>query len=112
MLDEYILRVLKQKGSFRSWPLETIVPDRAAFFQFLQERWPDYLDSLATGRQYEVPFGHDLVHVFVDDLFVEGLLQPVAWDGDLPRDVEWARPGSRRTRSPQRLAGGIHSVRS
>jgi len=93
VLDEHILRVLKQKESFRSWPLETIVPDRAAFFQFLQERWPDYLDSLAAGRQCEVPFGHDLVHVFIDDLFVEGLLQPVAWDGDLPREVEWARAG-------------------
>jgi hypothetical protein len=93
VLDDHILRVLRQKESFASWPLETIVPDRAAFFQFLQERWPEYLNSLATGAKPPVPFGHDLVHVYVEALFVEGLLQPIAWDGELPPEAEWARAG-------------------
>ena len=93
VLDDHVLRVLRQKGTFASWPLETIVPDRAAFFQFLQEKWPEYLSGLGTGGNCQVPFGHDLVHVFVGDLFVEGLLQPVPWDGDLPFDARWALVG-------------------
>jgi hypothetical protein len=93
ILDDHVLRVLRQKGTFASWPLETIVPDRAAFFQFLQEKWPEYLNSLAAGGHCQVPFGHDLVHVFVGDLFVEGLLQPVPWEGDLPFNARWACEG-------------------
>ena len=93
ILDDHVLRVLRQKGTFASWPLETIVPDRAAFFQFLQEKWPEYLNSLGAGGPCQLPFGHDLVHVFVGDLFVEGLLQPVPWDGDLPFNARWALAG-------------------
>ena len=33
-------------GHSNSWPLEAIVPSRDAFFSFLQERWPLFLDRL------------------------------------------------------------------
>ncbi len=93
ILDDHIVRVLRQKEIFREWPLEAIVPDRAAFFRFLQDQWPGFLRQLERGGRSLVPFGHDLVQVFIDNLFVEGLLQPVEWDGVLPTNAAWARAG-------------------
>lgn len=93
ILDEHFIQVLRQYGRFEDWPLETIVPDREAFFAFLQERWPIFLNSMVgqvefarestTGYGLEfpgptvLPFDHDDVRVYVDNLFLEGLLQPV-----------------------------------
>ncbi len=101
ILDERFIQVLHQNGLFEDWPLETIVPDAQAFFAFLQERWPVFLDSLVKqkgdvahentlvllpegssyGFKYAgpalLPFDHDDVRVYIDNLFLEGLLQPV-----------------------------------
>jgi len=91
-LDEYLIQVIRSHGRFEAWPLEQIVPNREAFFAFLQERWPIFLDSLAEGEQAceaapqyglafsgpsLLPFDHPDIRVYVDNLFLEGLLQPV-----------------------------------
>ena len=47
ILDDRLIHLLRGSGAFDSWPLEAIVPDRDAFFSFLQERWPRFLDRLA-----------------------------------------------------------------
>ena len=94
LLDERFIQVLRQQDGFEDWPLETIIPDREAFFGFLQERWPIFLDRSAkqdgTGvRESEepnsfelpgpsdLPFDHDDIRVYIDNLFLEGLLQAV-----------------------------------
>ena len=84
-----LVQVLRSR--FQEWPLERIVPDRTAFLGFLQERWPVFLDrqvGRASGvSEAEVfdfsgpsrlPFEHADVRVYVDNLFAEGLLHPVA----------------------------------
>ena len=50
VLDERFIQLLRHNNTFDDWPLETIVPDRDAFFAFLQERWPVFLDRMA-GKQ-------------------------------------------------------------
>jgi len=50
ILDERFIQVLRQNGLFEDWPLEAIIPDAQAFFAFLQERWPVFLDSLQSRR--------------------------------------------------------------
>jgi len=95
ILDERFIKVLRQNGLFEDWPLEVIIPDREAFFAFLQERWPVFLDRFAAevrGAECEVrdqtthyalrtphylPFDHDDVRIYIDNLFLEGMLQPV-----------------------------------
>ena len=112
LLDGRLVQVLRQNGAFASWPLETIVPDREAFFRFLQERWPLFLDRLAGSRAGgladlggapvlevdgppQLPFDHDDVHVYIDNLFVEGMLRPVPHgSGDTLSD-EWVSVGIR-----------------
>lgn len=91
LLSEHFVGVLRGKGRFAEWPLEEIVPDQGIFFGFLQERWPLFLDKvsgspgtpaapdheLAYPGPAELPFGHDDVRVYIDNLFLEGFLQPV-----------------------------------
>ena len=48
LLDERFIQLLRQQHGFEDWPLETIVSDRQAFFAFLQERWPLFLDRVAS----------------------------------------------------------------
>ncbi len=94
ILDERIIQVFRKNDLFEDWPLEQIVSDRNAFFAFLQERWPAFLDRLAAKKYGEIsdgshsyglkfkgplelPFEHDDVRVYIDNLFYEGLLHPV-----------------------------------
>ncbi len=94
ILDERFIQVLHQNVLFEDWPLEIIIPDAQAFFAFLQERWPVFLDSLTQREDDAVhentadygfefagptllPFGHDDVRIYIDNLFLEGLLRPV-----------------------------------
>jgi len=94
ILDERFIEVLRQNSLFEDWPLETIIPDREAFFAFLQERWPVFLESLEKRKdgaiQEEVidygfefpgpallPFDHHDVRIYIDNFFIEGLLKPV-----------------------------------
>ena len=103
ILDQRFIQVLRQKGLFEEWPLDKIISDREQFFAFLQERWPVFLDRMdaqgppktvsdnkaAYGLQYsgplDLPFDHDDVRVYIDNLFLEGLLHSVSHDniGDL-----------------------------
>jgi hypothetical protein len=91
-LAERLVQVLRGHGGFRAWPLDEIVPDDEAFFAFLQERWPAFLsrfgkaeqtkeDSLEYGLKYpgpdSLPFDHQDIRIYIDNLFVEGKLAPV-----------------------------------
>lgn len=108
-LDDHLIRALRQNPTFREWPLEAIVPDRNKFFRFLQERWPIYLDQVVSkggsGHEArptyglelsgpeELPFDHDDVRVYVDNLFHEGLLEPVPHPNGSEIEENWAAVG-------------------
>jgi hypothetical protein len=96
-LDERLIQLLRQNAYFDEWPLERLVADREAFFTFLQERWPIFLDREATrersgvredGKTYGLaiegplglPFDHHDVRAYIDNLFAEGLLHSVPHD--------------------------------
>lgn len=112
LLDERIIQILRLSGRFRDWPLEMIIPDRGAFFAFLQERWPAFLDHrvmAADSRAAEnravyhpsipgpidLPFDHDDVRVYLDNLFLEGYLQPVAHPQAFLVQEKWISAGLR-----------------
>jgi hypothetical protein len=110
LLDERLIQLLRQNGTFADWPLETIIPDREAFFAFLQERWPAFLDSTAAQEQggtgedergygfdvpgpVNLPFDHDDVRVYIDNLFLDGVLHPVAHEQAASLSKSWVRVG-------------------
>ena len=112
LLDDRLLAVLRRAEAFDSWPLETIVPNRSAFFSFLQERWPLFLDRVLRpdgsgllevtegfdpqiGGLTILPFDHDDVRVYVDHLFMEGMLHPVPYPSDTALPDDWIACGVR-----------------
>jgi len=117
MLAERLIQVLKGHDGFKAWPLSEIVPDDEAFFAFLQERWPLFLSAKCGVRGAEttvrepethyaprtphfrypgpdrLPFDHQDIKVYIDNLFLEGKLTPVeAADIDVD-DGSWVRSG-------------------
>lgn len=106
-LDEYFLSVLDRTGRFKTWPLETIVPDRNAFWGFLQERWPVFVThdlpeprlraaetaSLKYLGPYVLPFDHDDIRVYMDNLFTEGILKPMEWLASAVKTRPWISVG-------------------
>lgn len=112
LLDERFVQILLQQNSFDGWPLEMIIPDREAFFTFLQERWPIFLNRSAqqdrTGVRedeklysFEVPgpsdlpFDHDDIRVYIDNLFLEGLLEAVPHEQPESLSQSWLAIGIR-----------------
>jgi len=108
MLAERIIQILKEYGEFRDWPLSEIVIDDEAFFAFLQERWPVFLyrfgnskqvneDALEFGLKYpgpnHLPFDHQDIKVYIDNLFLEGKLTPVENRDIEVDDGSWLRSG-------------------
>jgi len=88
-LDERLIQLLRSTERWHDWPLDQILSNRASFLDFLQERWPIFLqhrldsqskkpdtyDLQFSGPKY-LPFDHDDVRVYVDNLFTDGLLTP------------------------------------
>jgi hypothetical protein len=120
MFDQYIIDTVHARGLFLDWSLEELLSDRDLFFAFLQERWPAYLDrvalekglldvegadddpeasavanhpGLAIAGPLDIPFGHDDVHVYIDDLFYAGWLKPVEHPLAEKLGVDWLAAG-------------------
>ena len=92
-LDERFVYLLEKSGRWSDWPLDLIVPSRTAFLGFLQERWPIFLERRKQARPdcvrepetpyglrvlgpVDIPFDHDDVKIYIDNLFLEGHLVP------------------------------------
>lgn len=112
VLDERFIQLLRQSTLFDDWPLETLVTDREAFFAFLQERWPIFLDreaakgasavregeksyGLAIEGPVDLPFDHHDIRVYIDNLFIEGLLHSVSHDHADTLSKTWVGIGVR-----------------
>jgi len=108
MLAERLIQVLKGHDGFKAWPLSEIVPDDEAFFAFLQERWPLFLARLGSAHQVRedspeyglkypgpdrLPFDHQDIKVYIDNLFLEGKLTPVEAKGIEVDAGSWVRSG-------------------
>lgn len=93
-LDERLIQLLRERQLFPYWPLETIIPDQQACFAFLQARWPQFVrrqlnksqrayspkGTYVTSPPADLPFDHEDVRVYIDNLFLEGYLQPIKVD--------------------------------
>jgi hypothetical protein len=106
-IEQRLVQLLSHDGRFADWSLATLMADREAFLRFLQERWPAYLDQLTAGEPSKarevyhftlpgpamVPFDDADVRVYIDNLFREGWLKPVAHDGTPPPQASWVDIG-------------------
>ncbi len=110
LLNDRFLEILKQHRVFNDWPLDSIVPHREDFFAFLQERWPLFLERMAASGKNEgagaekaptlkypgpplLPFAHEDIRIYIDNLFNEGFLKSVSHRrGDVFKNT-WAQVG-------------------
>jgi len=101
-LNERFVSRLRAHAPFRDWPLEQIVPHRDQFLQFVQERWEHWIGSLAgvslskptvIRGPMALPFDHSDVRVFIDTLFLEGALEPVAAPALVAQQRPWVSVG-------------------
>ena len=107
-LDDRLTTLLRKNKSFAEWPLDALLEDRQAFFAFLQERWPIFLErfsgppesvceehdayNLSFEGPAHLPFDHDDIRVYLDNFFAEGLLSSVPTDN--PQCINgWTRLG-------------------
>ncbi len=108
MLAERLIQVLKGHDVFKSWPLSEIVLDDEAFFAFLQERWPIFLSQFCSVNQMRedspeydlkypgpvrLPFDHQDIKVYIDNLFLDGKLTPVEVTDIEVEAGSWVRSG-------------------
>ena len=108
MLSQRLIKVLKNHSGFKTWPLDAIVQDDEMFYAFLQERWPLFLarfgtsnniseDSPEYGLKYpgpeHLPFDHQDIRVYIDNLFIEGKLAPVNVTDIEVDSRSWVRSG-------------------
>jgi hypothetical protein len=132
ILDARFIELLRRNGAFADWPLERIVPDRDAFFAFMQERWPVFLDRVAAGSEQAVhdpagtyslvypgpavlPFDHDDVRIYLDNLFLEGMLRPISHEKANILTRQWVTVGLRtdpQADQTRRLEGLITALAS
>ena len=94
-LDDRLIDLLRAVPRWRDWPLDQIVPSRTSFLEFLQERWPIFIHQrfgvnaaelaeeqepygLRFSGPKHLPFDHDDVRVYIDNLFTDGLLAPTS----------------------------------
>ena len=92
IFSERLVQILKENTDFQAWDLKEIVPNEEAFFAFLQERWPIFIDHLGKtdqikeksseyGLKYRgpefLPFDHQDIRIYIDNLFLEGKIAPV-----------------------------------
>ena len=93
ILSEYLIENLEKEKSLKKWPLAEILPSREAFLRFLQGEWSAFVASGgASSPKGKVPFSHEDVRAYIDTLFLDGLLTPVAVEevSSLPN---WMRTG-------------------
>jgi hypothetical protein len=127
-IDDRLIGILAKNQVFKEWPLKIIVPDREAFFAFLQERWLPFLKSITKDNEPKVaendesfglhfsgpaliPFDHDDVRGYVDNLFAEGFLNPVTLDKSPDEKNKWAFVGIQDATS-RNVLQRIHSLTS
>ena len=51
-LDERLIQLLRSAGRWGDWPLDQIVASRANFLEFLQERWPIFLNQTLSAQAH------------------------------------------------------------
>ncbi|MBC7752534.1 MAG: BREX-3 system phosphatase PglZ [Candidatus Saccharibacteria bacterium] len=96
LLKGRLSELISKRSQFKAWPIKDILSSKTKFFSFLQLHWRAYVEAVRISVHagvkepvavYEsfdsgkakivLPFGHDDVRVYIDNLFLEGVLRPI-----------------------------------
>ncbi len=100
-IERRLISILSMQAKFKEWDFTRLIPNRAEFFTFLQRQWAFYLEtqvfdneirrSLQSDEHLIVPFDDHDIRVFVDNLFADGILKAIEFEG--LSETHWARVG-------------------
>lgn len=108
ILGERLVQTLRTNKAFQHWPLDHVVSDANRFFEFLQKCWPAFLKrfispeqvvetsgaySQGDGSPAELPFDHQDIRVYIDNLFLEGKLSPIPFADVASHAPSWIQVG-------------------
>ena len=109
MFDERFVQLLRARDRFADWPLARLLSNSEYFFAFLQERWVVALDAAVAERNPDwvlersyalvcegplaIPFAHHDIRVYIDNLFLEGILKPIRYDHVGSIEDSWCLAG-------------------
>jgi PglZ domain len=107
VLAEHVAGVLSEIDAFKSLPLRRLFESKAILLRSVQDAWYHYLSlhgvtgttliGEATPPEFqlraEIPFEHPDVRVWIDSMFLDGLLHPLTVQGVPTSIPEWAKVG-------------------
>jgi hypothetical protein len=107
ILDQHLLTVIENTGIFEDWPLNYILSDRTAFWDFLQERWQIFVAGRSGAKtnmiadkkdlkyhgETDIPFDHDDLRGHIEKLFEEGILLPIEENLKASLSIPWVKVG-------------------
>lgn len=112
LLKNRLSDLLIRRKQFADWPLKDIISSKQCFFAFLQDHWLAYVEavriSLKNGTKEPLavycvenknsaeiilPYGHDDVRVYIDNLFLEGFLTPIEVKNPEQLNEHWCLVG-------------------
>lgn len=133
VINQRFVGIVTQNPMLANWPLERIIPNREDFFAFLQERWSLFLDHLSTEKTADapvsnnkqkvklefpgpaiLPFDHDDIRIYMDNLFNEGFLKSVPHKQTNISGYTWAKAGiyiNPAEENKRRLSGLLESIK-
>lgn len=97
--EDRLIETLGVRERFSRWDFNKILPYKTEFFDFLQNQWLLYLEKKVNDEEVRstalpkdelvVPFGDQDIKVFIDNLFADGMLKAIEFEGLKEGDWEW-----------------------
>ncbi|MCP5511448.1 MAG: BREX-3 system phosphatase PglZ [Leptospiraceae bacterium] len=109
LIREWLLSQLENKLFLSSWPIRLLLSESNAFWEFIQERWPIFLENYGQDNNSDntynlkhsgpihIPFDHLDIKVYMDNLFLEKRLEPIRFDSPHWEKDSWVNVGIRKT---------------
>lgn len=106
VLATYIASVMDAQGAFKGLPLEKLFASKDYFLRMVQGAWERFLarNGVAVSggidaftdhgdAVLEIPFEHPDIRVLVDSMFLDGMLHPLAIEGQSSDMPDWVKVG-------------------
>ena len=111
LLADHVDGILADNPDLKDLPIAELLSSKSFTLRVLRESWDRFLAQYGVRSQrsidagqgathaVSIPFDHPDVRVIIDNLFLEGTLQPVGIDGSPSGIPEWAKVGLKRDES-------------
>lgn len=113
MLADHVSNILSDNEDLKCLPVSELLSSKSFALHVLQDSWDQFLaqhgvySMRSTDKQqgdihsFQIPFDHPEVRVIVDNMFLDGYLQPVEFFGSASNLPSWASVGLKPDTSSQ-----------